>query len=195
MCNYLKIAEQDMKRAHEIISETGVLEAWQSIGATVNLVGSLKTELLMNNLDIDFHIYSEEIDVAASFCAIAAIAQNPRIKNVQYVNQMDTDEKCLEWHIDYIDTDERKWKIDMIHILKGSLYDGYFENVADRIAAVLTPETRSAILSIKYDLPDDEKVMGILIYQAVIRDGIRNYDEFKSWKEQNPVDGIIEWVP
>ncbi len=195
MCDYLNIAAQDMKRAHEIINETGILDAWQAIGASVNLVGSLKTELLMNNLDIDFHIYSEEIDVAESFSAIAAIAQNPRVKNVQFVNQMDTDEKCLEWHIDYIDADERKWKIDMIHILKGSQYDGYFENVAERIAAVLTPETRNAILSIKYDMPDDEKVMGILIYQAVIRDGIRNYDEFKLWKEQNPVDGIIEWVP
>ena len=87
------------------------------------------------------------------------------------------------------------WKIDMIHILRESPYAGKFEMVADRINAVLTPERRLAILSIKNDIPDDESVMGIEIYQAVIRDGIETYREFTGWRENRNRNGIIDWIP
>ena len=62
---------------------------------------------------------------------------------------------------------------DRIHILEGSRYDGYFEKFAERLSAVLTDETRYAILKLKYDTPESEKIMGIEDYKAVIRDGIR----------------------
>ena len=61
----------------------------------------------------------------------------------------------------------------MIHMPCGSAWDGYFERVADRIAAVLTDETHRAILQIKYDTPETVKIMGIEYYQAVLRDGVR----------------------
>jgi len=59
--------------------------------------------------------------------------------------------------------------------LKGSYYDGYFEQVAERISAVLTPEIRETILKLKYETPDTEEIMGIEYYQAVIQDGIHDY--------------------
>ena len=83
----------------------------------------------------------------------------------------------------------------MIHMPKGSAYDGYFERVADRIAAVLTDDTRRAILQIKYDTPGTVKIMGIEYYQAVLRDGVRTYAEFEAWRAANPVTGILEWMP
>ena len=51
------------------------------------------------------------------------------------------------------DPDNELWQIDMIHIVKGSRYDGYFEKMAERITAVLTDETRQAILKLKYETP------------------------------------------
>ena len=51
----------------------------------------------------------------------------------------------------------------MIHIVKGSRYDGYFEKMAERITAVLTDETRQAILKLKYETPDTVKIMGVEI--------------------------------
>ena len=66
---------------------------------------------------------------------------------------------------------------------------------ADRIAAVLTDETRRAVLQIKYDTPDEVKIMGIEYYQAVLRDGVRTYAEFEAWRAANPVEGILEWMP
>ena len=41
--NVLKKAERMQKRAWDIIEDTRIIELWSSIGATINLVGSLKT--------------------------------------------------------------------------------------------------------------------------------------------------------
>ena len=79
--------------------------------------------------------------------------------------------------------------------MRDSRYDGYFERVADRIAAALTPVTRRAILQLKYDTPDDVKIAGIEYYVAVLRDGVRTYDAFAEWRRTHPLTGIVEWMP
>ena len=58
MKQIFEIVESMQKKAWEIINETNVIEIWSSIGATINLVGSLKMGLLINHRDIDFHIYT-----------------------------------------------------------------------------------------------------------------------------------------
>jgi hypothetical protein len=191
----LELAYKNQKKAIEIINELKLIEIWQSFGAKANLVGSLKTGLLMKNRDIDFHIYSDKFSITNSFRAVAEIANNKRIKQVSYTNLIDTSEMCIEWHAWYQDSNEELWQIDMIHILNESPYAGKFEMVADRISSVLTPEYKIAILSIKNDIPDNNKVKGIEIYQAVIRDGIKNYAEFTDWKEKQNQTGIIDWMP
>lgn len=195
MNQILTIADAMRKKALDVIDDLDLFGAWKSIGATVNLVGSLRTGLLINNRDIDCHIYTDPFSLADSFAAISRLAENRRIKTVNYANLLDAEDQCLEWHAVYEDQDGNNWKIDMIHILKGSTFDGYFEDVADRISKVLTPETRQAILEIKHAIPPEKKVMGILVYKAVIEGGIRDVDSFWKWKEQNPDEGIITWKP
>ncbi len=188
-------AEQIQAKAWSVIEDTGIIEHWTSIGAEVNLVGSLKTGLLINNLDIDFHIYTDPFCLADSFAAISRLAENKRIKTISYSNLLEAEDQCIEWHAFYEDRNSNTWQIDMIHILKESPYAGYFEKVAERISAVLTPETREAILRIKHEIPLDKKEMSILVYQAVIEGGVRSTEEFMRWKKQNPNDGIVEWMP
>ncbi|GBC61645.1 hypothetical protein DENIS_2607 [Desulfonema ishimotonii] len=195
MESILDIASQMQKEAWAVIEDTDVMGLWASIGATINLVGSLKTDLLINNRDIDFHIYTNPFKLADSFSVISRLAENKRIKMINYSNLLEAEDKCIEWHAFYDDQDGNSWQIDMIHILNESPYVGYFENVAERISKVLTSETREAILRIKNAIPIDKKVMSIQIYQAVIKDGIRDIESFRRWKEQNPEDGIITWVP
>lgn len=195
MDNIILIAEANQQRARDIIRDTGLEAIWRSVGAEAHLVGSLRTGLLMKHRDIDFHIYSSPLRVADSFAAIARLAENPRIRRIEYANLLDAGDQCLEWHAWYADADEQLWQIDMIHMPRGSAWDGYFERVADRIAAVLTPETRRAILQIKNDTPGEVKIMGIEYYQAVLRDGVRTYAEFEAWRAANPVTGILEWMP
>ncbi len=52
------------------------------------------------------------------------------------------------------------------------------------------------ILSIKYEADlKKKKVAGIEVYRAVIEGGVKDYEEFEIWYENNRLDGIIEWEP
>lgn len=195
MKQILEIAESMQKNAWEIIKDTNIIEIWSSIGATINLVGSLKMGLLINHRDIDFHIYTTPFELTDSFLAISKIAENKRIKTINYGNLLEAEDKCIEWHAFYEGKDGHSWQIDMIHILNDSSYAGHFEKVAERISAVLTPEIKDNILKIKNSIPIEKKVMGIQIYKAVIEHGIQDIDSFWQWREQNPDEGIITWMP
>ncbi len=195
MDELLKIAAANQQRAREVIRDTDLEAIWQQVGAEPNLVGSLRTGLLMTHRDIDFHIYSSPLRLEESFAAMAQLAADPAVGRIECRNLLATDEACVEWHATYRDRDGDEWQLDMIHIVRGSRYDGYFEHVADRIAAALTPVTRRAILQLKYDTPDDVKIAGIEYYVAVLRDGVRTYDAFAEWRRTHPLTGIVEWMP
>ena len=188
------IAQNNFEKAERVIRNSGVRQAWESIGATVHQVGSMAMGLLMKHRDIDFHIYTDKLNIAESFQAIQKICANPAVTRMEYRNLADTGEACLEFHVWFM-LENEEWQIDMIQILKGSQFDGYFEDVAARIKAVLTPETRRAILELKLLTPDDEHIMGIEYYQAVLADNVRTYPEFIQWRQKHPANGIISWCP
>lgn len=192
---YTERAEENTRRANEIIAALDLQRLWESISAEVRPVGSMRMGLLAKHRDLDFHIYSDRIDIRSDFDAMGRLAALPGIERIEYGNLLDTDEACVEWHAWYRDERAEIWQIDMIHIVRGSRYDGYFEQVADRIVAALTDERREAILRLKFETPDNLKIMGIEYYQAVIRDGIRTWDEFVAWREAHPVEGVVEWMP
>lgn len=196
MKTILALAAGNQQRAREIIREAGLCEAWQAVGGRAEVVGSLRSGLLCRHLDIDLHVYTPApLHPAESFAAAARIAAHPRIRRMEYANLLDAEDQCLEWHAWYEDRDGRCWQIDMIHMAEGSPWAGYFERVADRIAAVLTPETRETILRLKYETPDGEHIPGIALYRAVIEGGVRSRAEFRAWLQANPVEGIVTWIP
>lgn len=190
-----RIARRNRLRAEEVIRDSRLAEIWRSVGAEVRQVGSLRSGLLMKHRDIDFHIYSSPLRLEESFAAMTQLAADPAVGRIECRNLLATDEACVEWHATYRDRDGDEWQLDMIHIVRGSRYDGYFERVADRIAAALTPVTRRAILQLKYDTPDEVKIAGIEYYVAVLRDGVRTYDAFAEWRRTHPLTGIVEWMP
>ena len=193
--NILELAKRNQQKAWEIIEDTRIVRIWEGMGAKVNLVGSLRTGLLMKHRAIDFHIYTSPLDLSASFRVMAELAENTSVKKIEYTNLLHTVEACIEWHAWYQDMEGELWQMDMIHIQEGSRYDGYFERVAERISAVLTDEMRLAILKLKYETPDTEKIMGVEYYQAVIQDGVRSYPEFEEWRRLHPAVGVVEWMP
>lgn len=193
--NILELAKRNQQKAWEIIEDTRIVRIWEGMGAKVNLVGSLRTGLLMKHRDIDFHIYTSPLDLSASFRVMAELAENTSVKKIEYTNLLHTAEACIEWHAWYQDMEGELWQMDMIHIQEGSRYDGYFERVAERISAVLTDEMRLAILKLKYETSDTEKIMGVEYYQAVIQDGVRSYPEFEEWRRLHPVVDVVEWMP
>ena len=190
----IEIANNNQKKAFNIIEELDIENAFKNIGARINLVGSLRMGLLMKNKDIDFHVYTSELNIEKSFSAISKIALNKKIQNITYTNLIDTDENCIEWHLFYKDKDDNEiWQIDIIHILEGSYYDGYFEKAADDIMNMLTEEKRNIILKLKYETPDNTKIMGIEYYKAVLQYNITNFEDFIKWRDKQLFNGIIEF--
>lgn len=184
-------AECAAEAAHALLRATRLRERWEARGAEVHLVGSLATGLLLRHLDIDLHVYTPTIDPADGFAIAAALAPS----RLEFRDLSDTPERCLEWHLWLRDAAAREWQVDVIQMPPDSPYKGYFECRAERIRAALTPETRRAILALKDTVPPDAHVPGILIYMAVLRDGIRGLPAFRAWLRAHPLDGILEWCP
>ena len=191
----LEISKQNLQVARQILEKTNIIRRWESIGANVNIVGSVKSGLLMKSRDIDMHIYTDKLSITDSFTVMEQLAEQLPLKEIQYKNGINTEEECLEWHALYEYKDVQTWKFDMIHIRKGSKYDGVVENVTDNIIKCLTPETRNAILRIKYEIPDNICIPGIEIYRAVFSHGIRSYEEFTEWHKTAPSINTLEWMP
>lgn len=49
----IELSEHNQQLAWNILEDTRLISTWESIGARVSIVGSLKTGLLMKNKDID----------------------------------------------------------------------------------------------------------------------------------------------
>ena len=191
----LDLSGRNQQRAWGIIRRLDIMKIWADAGAEAHVVGSLAMGLMMTHRDIDIHVYSSPLTVEGSFAAMAKLAVNAAIKKIECRNLLDTDEACIEWHAWYDDGDGGPWQIDIIHILKGSRYDGFFERMAERIKAALTDETRLAILRLKAETPEDVHIMGVEYYQAVLRGGVRTMADFIRWRQEHPVTGIVEWMP
>lgn len=84
-----------------------------------------------------------------SFAAMAQIAKNPKIVHIEYRNLLDEED---------------------------SYYVEYFEKQAKRILAVMSEQQRETILKLKFEMPDEIKIAGIEIYQAVLESGITTFD-------------------
>lgn len=191
--NYLEKSQKNQKRAWEVVRKSRLVPLWESFGAKVNLVGSLKIGVLGKHLDIDFHIYTPELKLGQSFDIIAQIAENLNAKSCQFINSAQTEEECFEWHLTCADSDNQLWQIDIIQIKQGSKYDGYFENIAEKIKAQMTEEQKDTILKLKFETPENIKISGMEYYKAVIQDNVKNIDELLEWQKKHPFSGIIEW--
>jgi hypothetical protein len=195
MNSLLQQAERIQQQAWNIIEKTNVINIWENIGAEINLIGSLKTGLLINHLDIDFHIYTHPFNMADSFSAIAKFAENSSIRHISYTNLLDAEDQCLEWHATYIDEFDQEWTFDLIHIHKDSPYVGSFEKVSEGILARLTAESKETILTIKDETLKIEKFPAIKIYQAVLQEKIANTDDFLQWYKTQDKNTIEQWMP
>ena len=183
------------RRAESLLRRSGIVEAWRQAGAEVNVVGSLRMGLMMRHRDIDLHIYSSPLTLEGSFGVMARIAASPNIGRIECRNLIATEERCVEWHVEWHEAEGEMWSIDMIHIERGSRYDGYFERMTDGVNRVATPGMRRTILRLKWETPPTEHIMGVEYYRAVIEGGVRTYGEFERWRAAHPVEGVLEWIP
>lgn len=196
MDEILKFAEARERQAWQVLADSRVREIWQEAGAEVRLVGSLRMSLLCRHRDIDLHVYSEGITAAGSFAVMSRLAEDPRVAEIRCINGLHTDERCIAWHVQYCATDGERWQIDVIHIERGSRYDGFFEQVADRIVSRITDGQRQTILRLKYETPEDEVLHGVEYYQAVMEAGVTTLAELRRWvTRRRAASGEGYWMP
>ena len=190
---YIQLSQKQTEKARMVISSLNLIEIWEKAGATINPVGSFRIGVLAKHRDIDFHIYTDSLDIGRSFAIIAELCRHKGIKKCTFANLAETDECCFEWHLYYEDDEAQTWQIDLIQIKKGSFYDGYFEKTAEKIIAAMTEEQRKTILRLKFETPDELKISGIEYYEAVIQDGVQTSEDLLRWRQTYRFDGIIEW--
>lgn len=183
------------QQAAGVLRDSGVLEAWESLGAKVRSVGSFRNGLMMKHRDIDLHVYTPVLDVSSVLKALTPVIASPRTVSLDFVNGAETDECCLEWHLKLRDDSGELWKIDMIQILAGSKYDGVMEDVAEAVIDAATPEMRKTILALKNACPDDRPVCGVEFYKAVISDGVTTWREFLERRKKDPPGALMHWKP
>lgn len=193
--NYLEKSQEAAIRAEEVLDASGVKSVWEQAGAEVRLVGSLRMGLIAKHRDIDLHVYSSGITEESSFAIASQMAKNPNVVEIKCLNGLCTDERCIAWHLQYKMNDNEIWQIDIIHIEKGTQYDGFFEKMADRIVEKLTPEMKETILSMKYNTPDNEEIHGVEYYEAVIADGVTNLQELREWLKIRRSKPFYYWMP
>lgn len=191
--NYLEKSQKNQKRAWEVVRKSRLVPLWEGISAKVNLVGSLKIGVLAKHLDIDFHIYTKELNLGLSFDVIAQIAENLNAKSCQFINSAQTEESCFEWHLTCTDSDNQLWQIDIIQIKEGSKYDGHFEKIAETIKTQMTDAQKQTILKLKFETPENIKISGIEYYKAVLQDNVQTFEQLLDWKKVHKFSGIIEW--
>lgn len=191
----IDLAHTNQVKARTVLNESGIVGILEEAGCRVNLVGSLRMGLLASHRDIDLHVYSSGITTRSSFTIMSEIARNPKVAEITCINGLHTDERCVAWHVYYKTDDGNVWQFDIIHIEEGSDYDGYFEKMADRIVAVMTPQQRETILKLKFGTSPEKDYHGVEYYEAVIADGITSMPEFETWVTHHRKKPPYYWIP
>lgn len=182
------------QRATKVLEKSGIAEIWKRNGCRVNLVGSLRMGLLASHRDIDLHVYSKNVTEESSFAIAAQISKLPDVTEIKCINGLHSNEHCMAWHIFY-KYEEQIWQFDVIHIEEGTEYDGFFEEMADKIVAKMTPAQKEMILKLKFETPEGTLFHGVEYYEAVIADGIDNMDSFKEWIIEHRKKPMYYWMP
>jgi hypothetical protein len=186
MENFETINKENLKIAYNIINELNIENVFKEYDYKANLIGSVPTKLLMNNLDIDYHVYSNNMNINDIYKLIGVIATNKRIIETSFFNFFDSEDKSYDCHLHYLDNDNNKWRIDIIFIKNNSPYVGKAENIRDIINNNITQDQRNKILRIKNELyKNNIEFHGIEVYKAVIEFAISTTEDFIKWKGEN----------
>ena len=69
--------------------------------------------------------------------------------------------------------------------------------MADRICEIITPSQRDTILKRKYlsSFDNEIRIHGVEIYEAVMDNGIKDFEELKEWVKKRSMKEPYFWTP
>lgn len=186
MEEFEQISVHNMQTAQIIINELDMVNICNEFDCKANLIGSVATGLLMNNLDIDYHIYPKHFDIKKIYSLIGKIAEKKGITETSCYNFLDTNDKSLDWHIKLKNKNNENWMIDMIFLRNDSPYVGKAEKIVENINRHMSESHKKSILRLKWESSNEQlKYKAIEIYKAVIEYGIETLKDFIEWQNMN----------
>lgn len=179
--------------ALRVIEYLNLMSLWRDAGGDPFLVGALAYDLALSP-DIDIEIYCETPRIEDGFRILNACAHQPGCRAARYRNEIEGPDQGYYWQVLYQQPGWQLWKIDMWSVR----IDHPGPTSQDMIAPMqqaLDMEKRQIILTLKQAVADDTNVTcpSIFLYQAVLADGIRNYDALLDWLSNHNVEGMNDW--
>ena len=188
----LERAGRKRTRAHELIAYLDLMNRWSGVGAPV-VVGAVRYGLVAAR-DIDMEVYAENPLIKDGFSVMSGVAEVPGVREVTFMNGLDGPDMGLYWRVIVRDADGDDWKIDIWHVGNDHPDAHWCERFAAAMEGSLTDASRHAILTIKEALIG-EGIRGIDVYRAVMEGGVTGVDEFRTWFDTHPPDGMCHWLP
>jgi len=195
MENYINISRKNLSIAKKIIKDLKINEILEKNDCVGNLIGSVATDLLVDNLDIDFHIYPRNFCIENIYKIIGKISTNENIVKTNCIHtDLNTEYKALDWHLYYKDKENRIWRLDLIFLKAESQYAWKAEKIVEKINKIKTLDQINNILRLKYELKNKKiEYMGIEVYKAVFENKIKTTIEFETWKNSEDNKNIDLW--
>ena len=194
MTDVFKRAATRRQIAECILSDLGLIEKWGRFGRPA-VVGAVACDLVVAP-DIDLEIYCPHLVIEHGFCVLSECAHHPKVTRAQFANELSGRDKALYWQLRYTHDDGVEWKIDM-----WSAPDDYAlprgEHLAAAMCAMLTAESRGAILDLKERALRDAAVRcpSVDLYRAVVEDDVRTRQELVDWLETHQTGALTHWQP
>ena len=189
MENALHRDEEAIRREADGLLDAGGLRALLGRYGTVHAAGSYALRL-MTWRDLDLYLETPGMSVAEFFALGGKIAELLRPVKMFYDNHLIGDERPLPrglyWGVRLGDLAQGAWKIDIWAVDPEERRR--LAAFTEQLAARLTPEARTKILSIKYQFcrhPAYRKSFaGITVYRAVLDDGVETSEEFLAYLQE-----------
>ena len=173
------------KAGEKILYKEGLFKLFQDFGET-EIIGAYDLGLLVNP-DIDISILVPNYDIDRYFDLCKEIAKQFKPLKIKYIDQ-----KLANWDPPYntglylgieLIRDKTLWKIDVSFftpdLFKGRIkYHNDFKNI-------LTDGNKEIIIKIKQSIYKSPNYKSIDVYNAVIKDNVKNLEEFLVWYRQN----------
>jgi hypothetical protein len=181
--------------AISLLDQLDLPNQWQKFG-TPYLVGAVSYDLVVAS-DIDIEVYCpDDPKIEEGFEVLRNCSLHPCVKQASFVNHIADEDQGYYWQLRLQDNEGGEWKVDMWSVRQDYPLPTSRDFVQPMRNA-LNDETRAAILSIKEAMLNQpvHKCLSIYVYQSVMRDGVRSFDEFLDWRKDHSEEGLVDWKP
>jgi hypothetical protein len=191
--NLFEYSQYLQNEAAVVLESLDLLSLWQKQCGQPFLVGALAYGLALAP-DIDLEIFCSHPTIEAGFDVLKSCAVKPGCLATRFRNEMAGPDQGYYWQVQYQKERGLIWKIDMWSFHMDHPGPTSREMIAP-MGQVLNDENKKVILYLKHAIlkDPDTQCASIDLYQAVLADGVRSFEELKTWLTTHKPEKINDW--